>query len=140
MQPGPSSLKPKLGQPNTPVKQQVKRAARHVVLDLGQQYRQAKDGSDTVQQERQMRGLMDRQLASPKCQDAKGQEQEQLIRQQGSAREDVKVCDEAAVPLGRSCTQNGATEQLSGYVDIPRRIAWERLATQGRKSASSQVI
>lgn len=140
MQPGPSSLKMKLGQPDTPVKQQVKQAARAVVLDLGQQYRQAKDGSDTVQQERQMRGLMDRQLASPKCEDSKGQEKEQVIRQQDGAQGDVMVCGEAAAPLGKSCTQKGATEQLSGYVDIPRRIAWERLATQGRKSTSSQVI
>ena len=139
MQPAPMSLKSNLGQSNTPVKQQLKQAASPVVLDQGHQNRQIQGNLDG-QQERQMRGVRDGQLPSPKHEHAEGQEKEQVIRQQDGAQEDAVKQAEAAVPSGRSCRQDSVAEQPSGYVDIPRRIAWERLATPGSRSASSQVI
>ncbi len=71
-----------------------------------------------------------------------GQKEAQLASQQDGpdvARPDVIREDQPAVALGKVGEGSGAGEQDSGYVDIPRRIAWERLASPGKRCTSVQV-
>ena len=49
------------------------------------------------------------------------------------------VSRQEAVQSGEGHENAAEREQAAGYVDIPRRIAWERLCSPGRKSFSLQV-
>ena len=127
--------------------QQQRQSGSLLVRGHGLQDRQL-HGSPCGQMEYHLKGKMGRELPSYKELPAKAQggslsasqQEEQRARQQdrqGVAH--VVKQDEAALVFGRDCEKGGADNADSGYVDIPRRIAWERMASPGTRCNSIQV-
>lgn len=127
--------------------QQLRQSGSPLVRDLGLQDRQSQ-GNLSGQTHCQLKGKVGGQLPSQKevPEKAQGrtllasQQEQQLARQQdrqGVAH--VVKQDETAQVFGRECEEGGAVNADSGYVDIPRRIAWERMASPGKRCNSSQV-
>lgn len=127
--------------------QQLRQSGSLLVRDHGLQNRQL-HGNLSGQMHCQLKGKVGGELPIYREVPAKAregislasQQQEQRARQQnrqGVAHE-VKQ-DEAAQLFSRECEEGAAVNADPGYVDIPRRIAWERMASPGKRCNSSQV-
>ena len=149
MQSGPHTFRQALAHSPGHAKQQqqLRQSGSLLVRDHEMQDRQLQ-GNLSGQMLCQLKGKVGRELPSQKEVPAKAQggnlsasqQEEQRARQQdrqGVAH--VVKQDEAAQVLGRECEEGGAVNADSGYVDIPRRIAWERMASPGKRCSSFQV-
>ncbi len=127
--------------------QQLRHSGSLLLRDHGLQDRQSQVNL-SGQMCCQLKGKMGAELRSQKEVPAKAQggsfsasqQEEQRARQQD--RQDVAHVvkqDEAAQVLGKEDEEGGAVNADSGYVDIPRRIAWERMASPGKRCNSFQV-
>ena len=129
--------------------QQLRQSGSLLVRDPGLQDRQLQ-GNLSGQMQCQLKGKMGREVPGYKEVPAKAQggslsasqqEQQQGRQQDRQAVAHVVKQDVAAQVLGRECEEGGggAVSTDSGYVDIPRRIAWERMASPGKRCDSFQV-
>ncbi len=148
MQSGPHAFRQALAHSpghNKQQQQQLRQSGSLLVRDHGLQDRQLQ-GNLSGQMHCQLKGKVGRELPSQKEVSAKApggnlsasQQEEQRARQQdrqGVAH--VVKQDEAAQVFGRECEEGVNAD--SGYVDIPRRIAWERMASPGKRCSSFQV-
>ncbi len=149
MQSGPHTFRQALAHSPGHAKQQqqLRQSGSLLVRDHGLQDRQLQ-GNLSGQVHCQLKGKGGGELPSQKQVPAKAQganmsasqQEEQRARQQD--RQDVAHVvkqDEAAQVFGRECEEGGGVNADSGYVDIPRRIAWERMASPGKRCNSFQV-
>lgn len=151
MQSGPHTFRQALAHSPGHAKQQQQQLRQSGILlvrDHGLQDRQLQ-GNLSGQMHCQLKGkVVGRELPSQKEVPTKAhggsllasQQEEQRARQQdrqGAAH--VVKQDEIAQVFGRECEEGGAVNAASGYVDIPRRIAWERMASPGKRCSSFQV-
>ncbi|DBB06560.1 TPA: hypothetical protein ACH3X1_012099 [Trebouxia sp. C0004] len=127
--------------------QQLRQSGSLSVRDHRLQDRQS-HGNFSGQMHCQLKGKVGGEMPSQQEVPAKAQggnlsalqQKEQWARQQGR-QSDAHVVkqDEAAQVFGRECEEGGAVSADSGYVDIPRRIAWERMASPGKRCNSFQA-
>ena len=150
MQSGPHTFRQALAHSPGHAKQQqqqLRQGGSLLVRDHGLQDRQLQ-GNLSGQMHCQLKGKVGGELPSYKAVPAKAQggslsasqQEEKRARQtdrQGAAH--VVKQDEIAQVFGRECEEGGAVNAASGYVDIPRRIAWERMASPGKRCSSFQV-